>query len=426
VTLVGPLAALALLVVACAPAAQPSRTAPPASATATAPAADVAGGPSAGAPAQVIVTKPAATVQGTEIKIGLITVTEGSPFAANGKRAQEGARFAVKEINDAGGVGGVPVSLIEADTRGEVNSVANIIRRMATEDRVLAIIGPLLSGECRIGCPLANELKVPLITPGAAQGGLMAQARPYAFRLVMPDDTNTYPVVQEIIKRQNVKKAAIIMDEKEAIARFMGETFWPRVFNDSGVEVVETVTFTTGEPSFAAQVTRLKAAQPQAVALVAGSADAARIALEIKRQGFEAQLLGSGGLQSTGQDFMKAGGDAVEGTMTAAQFDPDNPDPAVQALIKSYREKTGQEVSLNTAYAYDAVYLIVDQINRMGVTNDPGMLQEDRDRIKDGLDRVKDWVGMGGATTLGSDGEVRRPIMIATVKNGEFVIETVR
>lgn len=418
-----------------APAAKP--TTPPAAATqapaaaATQPAAaakpTAASGAAPYGPPEVRSEPAAATIQGPEIKIGLITVTEGSSFASNGKRALEGARFAVQEINDAGGVAGVPVKLVETDTRGDVNATTNLVRRLATEDNVTAIVGPLLSGECAAGCPLANDLKVPLVSPGSAQAGLMEKARPYAFRTVMPDDANSYQSIQAIIKRQNIKKAAIIRDEKEAIAKFMGETFWPKVFRENGVDVVEDVTFTTGDTSFAAQVTRIKAANPEAVALAAGSGDAARIALELKRQNVKAQMLGSGGLQSSGEDFIKAGGDAVEGAMTAAQFDPANPDPAVQALIKTYQAKTGNsDVTLNAAFTYDAIYIVVDQIKRMAVTNAAADLAADRDKIKDGLAKLSNFNGMGGLTSLGPDGEVHRPTMIATVKGGQFVIEEVQ
>ncbi|MGI8876897.1 MAG: ABC transporter substrate-binding protein [Egibacteraceae bacterium] len=370
--------------------------------------------------------EPAAPLQGESVKIGFITVTSGSPFAANGQRAQEGVRFAVEQINADGGIGGVPIELVEADTRGDVNAVANLVRRMATEDNVLAIMGPLLSGECAVGCPLANQLGVPVLTPGAAQPGLMEQARPYAFRLVQPDPANSAPAVAAIIEQEGISTAAIIVDEQEAIAKFMGENFWPAVFEDNGVEVVETVTFTTGESSFAPQVTRLAAAQPDAVALAAGPADAARIALEIQSQGLETQLIGSGGLQSAGQDFVDAGGDAVEGAKTAAQFDPDDPDPQVQQLRESFLEESGNdEVALNTAFAYDAVYILVDLIKRTGVTNDPAALVEDRDKIAEGLPTIHDWVGMGGLTSLGEDGEVVRPVLVATVQDGRFVIEQV-
>jgi branched-chain amino acid transport system substrate-binding protein len=409
------------------PAPQPTSApaaAQPTSAGQPAAAAKPSAGPPAGGPQIALSEQPAAPIQGPEVKIGLITLTEGSPQAANGRRSLEGARAAVQEINANGGVGGVPIRLIETDTRGDVNATANLERRLATEDKVLAIVGPLLSGECNIGCPLANDLKVPFISPGAAQGGLMAKARPYGFRLVQPDDANSGPAVAAIIKRQNIKRAALIMDEKDASQSYMGTQFWPGAFKDNGVELVDTETFVSGDQSFAAQVTKLKAANPDAVAIAALSADAARIALEMRRQGMQTPIIGSGALQSTGIDFVKAGGDAVEGTMTAAQYDPDNPDPAVQALTKNYLALTGQpEVTLNAAFSYDAVYIFLDLIKRQGVTNTPSALEADRDKLKDGLPTISNWVGLGGPTTFGQDGEVRRDVMIATVKGGKFVIE---
>ncbi|GAC1327264.1 MAG: ABC transporter substrate-binding protein [Chloroflexota bacterium] len=403
----------------------PAAAAPsPSAAVAPPPSSKPSGGPPAGAPAAAFSATPATKLVGSDIKLGLITVTEGSPQAANGKRSLEGARAAVEEINAAGGVSGIPVRLIETDTRGDVNSTASLVRRLATEDKVLAIVGPLLSSECTIGCPLANELKVPFISPGAAQGGLMAKARPYGFRLTQPDDANSAPAIAAIIQRAAIKKAALIMDEKDASQSYMGQSFWPKAFKDNGVGLADTETFVSGDQSFAAQVTKLKAASPDAVAIAALSADAARIALEMRRQGMKTPIIGSGSLQSTGIDFVKAGGDAIEGTLTAAQYDPDNPDPQVQALTKNYLARTQQpEVTLNAAFSYDAVYIFLDLIKRQGVTNDPSQLTQDRDKIMQGLSRIKDWVGLGGPTTFGDDGEVRRDVMVATVKGGKFVIE---
>lgn len=120
-----------------------------------------------------------------------------------------------------------------------------------------------------------------------------------------------------------------------------------------------------------------------------------------------------------------AGGDAVEGAITAAQFDPNPSSPGPAALIDDFEEDTGSEVKLNTAYAYDAVYILVDLIQRMGVTNDPSVLAEDRAAIKDGLSTIADWTGMGGPTALDESGNVTRPAQIAIVEDGAFVIQPV-
>jgi len=355
------------------------------------------------------------------IKLGLITVKDGA-FADNGKQAEAGARYAVKKINDAGGIKGQRVELVEADTHGDPASMANIVRKMATEDKVLGIVGPVLSAECEVGCTLANTLKVPIVSPGAGKVGVVANARPYAFTLVQPDGENSAPAIKSIIAKQQIKTAAIIVDQKQAVTKALND-FWSATFQQNNVQVVKTVTFGTGDPSFAAQVTSLAGSKPDALGLAASPPDAARIALEIQRQGLKVQLLGTGILQSAGADFIKAGGSAVEGTKTAAQFDPADPDPTARKLIADYEKETGAKIALNGAYAFDAVNIFAQLIKTTGVQNKVSTLVEDRDKIMRGLPKIDDFVGMGGKTDIGEDGVTKRPSRVATVKNGQFVIE---
>lgn len=402
--------------------ATPAATVPDDPDTETASPGDEAAGPPAGGPADAMAADAAADIQGDSIKIGLITVTEGSPFASNGQRTLEGAQYAVEEINAAGGINGVPIELIVEDTKGSIESVANIVRKLASQDEVLAIIGPILSGECEVGCPLANELGVPVVAPGVGKPGVVEAAGEYVFKLVADDNVHSHESLLPVLEERGTETAVIIKDELDPTSAFMGDVFWPSLFEDAGVDVVKTLTFTSGDTDFSAQVTEIGSAGADVVALAAGPADAARIAIEMQRQGVEAQLLGSGGLQSAGNDFLDAGGDAIEGAILAAQFNPEPDDPAQAALIESFEESTGSDVTLNAAYSYDAVYIVVDMIKRQGVTNDPSQLEADRERIKDGLPGLSEWIGMGGPTSLNPEGTVRRQPQIATVEGGELVI----
>lgn len=379
----------------------------------------------AGGPADVLAAEPAAQIQGDTIRLGLVTVTEGSPFASNGQRTLEGAQYAVDEINEAGGVAGVPIELVVEDTQGSIDAVANIMRKLASEDEVLAVVGPILSGECEVGCPLANQLGLPILAPGVGKPGVVEEAGEFVFKLVADDNVHSLDSLLPVIEQEGFETAVIIKDELDPTSNFMGDVFWPALFDEAGVEVLDVQTFTSGDADFSAQATRIGDEQPDVVALAAGPSDAAGIAIELDRQGIETQLLGSGGLQSAGNDFIAAGGDAIEGTIMAAQFDPTPDDQAQATLIESFEAGSGSDVTLNSAYAYDAVYLLVDQIKQQGVTNDPAQLAEDRAKIKDGLPKVAEWIGVGGPTTLNPDGTVSRPPQIATIVDGVLDIEPV-
>lgn len=357
------------------------------------------------------------------IKIGFITVSTG-PFADNGNRATQGVEYAVERINAEGGIDGARIELVRADTRGDISSLGSTVRQMITRDRVLAIVGPILSGECEVACALANDLKTPIISPGAGQPGILENARPYGFSLVQPDGENSGPAITEIIESEGINSAALIIDESQAVTQAQ-RPFWEQVFSENGVNLVSTQTITAGDASFAAQVTEIAGANPQAVALAAGPADAARIAQEIRRQNLDAQLLGMGALQSAGGDFIQAGGDAVEGTMTAAQFDPDNPDETARQLIDRYTRDTGEDITLNAAYGFDAINIIAQMIRDRDVSNESDSLEADRELIQQGINELEGYVGMGGDTTFGDDGVVKRPSQIATIENGQFVITQV-
>jgi branched-chain amino acid transport system substrate-binding protein len=364
--------------------------------------------------------------QAQEIKIGVIYTVEGA-WGSYGQKSFRGIRMSAEDINAKGGVNGAKIRLIEYDNRASPNELPNIVRRLATVDNVLAIIGPNTSGEAEIVYPIANQLKVPALGTSVAKGGILNKNRPWAFRNIMPDDQNTAPVIAEVVKEKNIKKVALIMDVKDPVSKYMGGVFWPALFDKLGVEELtrkDPVTFQSGDPSVTAQVSKLKAMNPDAVVFSASPGDAAKIAIEIRRQGMKQQLLGSGGL--FGDEFLKSGGAAVEGTITAAQFWRDNPDPKVHAYVSSVEKRTGENAVLHEAYAYDGLITVVEAIRKAGVSNKPADLEKDRDRIREALNGIRT-VGMSGIYSLkGDTGEVDRPMMKALISGGKWTLTPIK
>ena len=356
---------------------------------------------------------------GDEVRIGVLLTVDG-PWGSYGKKAFRGIHLAVEDVNKAGGIGGLPIKLHEYDNHANKREVPNIIRRLVTVDKVVAIIGPFTSGEGEVGFPIANRLKTPIVAPATAKGGILKANRPWAFRTVMPDDLNTAPVIRQVVKEKGIKHAVIFMDVKDAVSKYMGGVFWPRLFKGLGVKV-DTVTFQSGAPSVAAQVSKVKSLNPDAVALASAAGDAAKVAIALRRQGVKAQLLGAGGL--FGEEFVKSGGKSVESAITAAQFWRQNPDPKVQQYIRRIEKRTGEKTVLHEAYAHDIVWILKKAIEGSGATNKPGDLESDRAKIRKALDGIE-FVGASGYHKLDAKtGEVQRPILKATVTKGDWNID---
>ncbi|MFC4054173.1 ABC transporter substrate-binding protein [Actinomadura syzygii] len=353
------------------------------------------------------------------LKIGLVTSSAG-PFASNAKTMVAGAEYAVKLLNDAGGVGGVKLELVKVDSQNKPTATATLIPELAAKQKVLAIVGPVDSAGCEVACSAANKLKVPIVSPGAARPGVLQNSRPYGFTIAQPDADNSTPVLAKIIQSRKLKRAAIISDEANATTKAQADLF-RKVFGSNGVEIVKSVTFKSGDSSFASQVTSIAAAKPDVLALAAGPDDAGRIAREARSQRQDFTLLGTGSLQSGGAAYVAAGGKDTEGTLAAAQFDPHSETPAAKPLLEAAQTATGQaDIPLNFAYAFDAVHMIAKAIEEKGVK--AGDTEKGRVAIQEALNAMQNYQGMADATTF-KDGIAQRPQLQAVVKDGKFVID---
>ncbi len=357
-------------------------------------------------------------------RLGLVASSEG-PFANNSATASAGANYAVELINADGGVNGRDLEIIEVDARNDPQSLVTAIPELVSEEEVFAIVAPVDSAGCEIACAIAADLEVPTISPGAGRPGVLEPSRPWSFTMTAPDAANSIPVLEAVVEQEGVQTAAIIVDEANATTKAQGDLY-REVFDNTDVEVVVTPTFTSGDPSFTSQVTSIAAENPDVIALAAGPADAARIAVEVRAQGLESLLIGTGSLQSGGTDYISGAGEAAEGTITAAQFNPDNPDePAASLLAQAEEDNDLDVVPLNFAYAFDIINLIAAYLTESEATASPDTVQDERQGLLDYLEGVDPFEGMSGEVRFAEDGTGERPELYAVIENGQFVISEV-
>lgn len=408
--------------------AAPAATTAPAAAPSAAAAAKPAASPSAaaspvaaGSTSPKIAANATDSLKGKEIKIGEIMSSEGVAWAPNAVAQHQALQIAIDEINATGGINGGTITLVSVDMHGNVNAIGDAVRKLASDDKVEAIIGPLASGEGQVAFPIAAQQAVPIICNGCSVPGLLEQGKPWALRLTMQDDTNTEPVIDYVQKTKGFKTAAIAGDIKDAISKYMMQSFWPKEWKKLGVTNLtpDPITFNTGDTSFVAQVTKLKALNAEAVSINGGPADVAKMVIEMQRQGVKAQLLGSGGLQSAGTAFTDACGDACNGMMSPAQFWPENTDPQVAPLIASFSARCKCQITHNGSSAYDGMYMIADVMRKGQYTGSP---DADRTKLVQDLIGLKGFIGTGGKLSFTAEGDIVRPSQLALIDNGKYVV----
>lgn len=336
------------------------------------------------------------------------------------------AEMAVEEINAMGGIKGVPVRLIIRDTASKPMDAGRAIRKLGDDDKVLAIVGPLSSSECEVAFPVGNKIGVSMIAFASSKPGLAAANRPYGFRNTVDEIKLGRVVIKAFMKKNNAKKIAVVYNIKDAVSRALGTKVLPYVFKELGATIINEgnyVTFQTKDFDFGPQVTKLKGMDFDGIAFGGMYFDAITFLKELRRQGLKQTIVGGSPLIH--ENFPKAGGKAANGTFAPTTFHHTvAPTRFVSEFIKRAEAKgfENPEPIMYDHNVYDIIYLIKHMIEKTGVTNKPGDLARDREKIMKGLTNIKDFRGIVGPVAFNKDGDGDKTIYVAEIQDGEWLV----
>lgn len=357
---------------------------------------------------------------GEEIKIGFACGLTGScrDWCKNNLIAAE---MAIEEINNTGGIGGVPIKLMVGDTASNPAEAANMVRKLAMDDKVLAILGPFYSSECEVAFPVANELKVAAISQASSKPGIGAANRPYGFRNAPDEATMSKPVVKKFKQKYNIESVVIVHDVKDAVSRALGTVVFPPILKKQGIKIANEgnyITYQHGDFDMRAQVTKLKGYKFDGIVLGSLYMDAATIAKEARRQGVTQPIVGAAPIVN--EFLIKQGGKAAEGIMAPTTFWPQMPGVVQRFVRDFYKRANNVYPTIQDAHVYDNIYLLTHIIETMGVTNKPGDLPKDREKIMIGLTNTKAFPGVEGNVGFDKNGDGAVQVYVIEVRNGRW------
>ncbi|WP_422445011.1 ABC transporter substrate-binding protein [Thermoanaerobacterium sp. DL9XJH110] len=339
------------------------------------------------------------------IKIGTIGPLTGN-VATYGISTKNGVEIAVDEFNKAGGINGKQIKLISEDTRGDQAEAANAATKLIQQDKVMAIVGGVISSETMTAGPIANDAKVVMISSSSTATGI-PDIGDYIFRNCLSDDVQATQLAEFAAKDLGLKKFAIMytnndygLSLKNAFEKKAGQLG----------QVVDIETYNDGESDFRAQLTKIKGFQPDALYIAGYYTEAAKIAQQAQDQGLKVQILGADGFYSP--KLIELGGKAVEGAIFTAGFFTDDPSESVQNFVKAYKEKFNSEPDMFAAQAYDAAKILLTAIKNAGGQGGEALQAE--------MAKTKDFPGITGNTSFAANGDAVKDIIILKVENGKF------
>lgn len=283
------------------------------------------------------------------------------PEATFGKSTSNGVKLAIKEFNAAGGLNGRTISLVEYDTKGESKEAGTAVTRLATSDKVTAILGEVASSLSLAGGRVAQQYGVPMISPSSTNPEV-TEIGDMVFRVCFIDPFQGYVCAKFAHENKSAKKVAVLFDQAAAYSTGLAEDF-EKAFKAMGGEISSKQAYAKGDPDFTAQLTAIRSTNPDMIFVPGYYTDVGNIALQARKLGINAPLLGGDGWDSA--ELPKIAGKSIEGSFYCNHYSPDVPDAEVQAFIKKYQsEYNGETPDGLAALGYDAANVLFDAMKR--------------------------------------------------------------
>ncbi|MDC0073987.1 ABC transporter substrate-binding protein [Alphaproteobacteria bacterium] len=355
------------------------------------------------------------------IKLGL-NFTNSGALKTQGEGTEVAVDIAVQEINASGGINGKKIELIKYETGSDPKQAVVGTRKLAEDDKVLAIIGPFSSGEAAAAFPVGERLGIVQV-PNASSAPGLTKDKAYGFRLT-EDEGKQFARLMQAMKRKNVPmaKASVVYASDNRITSVVGKFIMPGLLKKFGAEVSEPIGFTVASFDVAPQVTKVMEHNPDVVGVAGFGVHAAAFYKELKKRGFKGRIIGS---QLFADPIALESLKGAEGTLFAAGYWRTQDSAATKFTNKfvAGTKKAGIARPFPhhvDAQAYDIVYLFKQVIEAAGVTGNPSKLKEERNKIRDQLSKTIFSGVTGSGTCFDANGDAELPGYIIEIKNGDW------
>ena len=279
-----------------------------------------------------------------------------------GKSTLSGLKLAVDQVNKAGGVNGKQLVVVESD-----NESGNSVTKLITQDKVVAVVGPATSGCVFAATPVVTSNKVPLIAPCATAPAITVdngQVKEFIFRACFIDPFQGRVMAEFADKTLGVKNVAILHDASSDYSKGLAEVF-EKTLNEKGGKVVAKEAFLSKDIDFKAALTKIKAANPEAIYIPGYYEEVAKIIKQTREIGLNVPLIGCDGWDSP-KLVEIAGPEALNNTYFSSAFSVQDQTESVQKFIADYKAMYQKDPDIFCMQGYNAGLVLADALKRAG------------------------------------------------------------
>jgi branched-chain amino acid transport system substrate-binding protein len=341
-------------------------------------------------------------------KNGEIVIGVAWPFASKGDLFEEGIDLAAEEINAKGGILGSPLRLVKEDDKSSITHGLSVAQSFANNLDMVAVIGHRDSAITIPAAAIYENAGLLMMTPASTSPKLTNLGYKYVFRSIPNDEQIGQQMSQYAVSRRYRNIAIFYKDD--AYGKGLANAF-EHDATESGINIIDRISSYSDLNDLQRIADMWTILGVEAVFLADVMPEGAEFITKLRQVGVDVPIIGGDGLDSENLD--EIGGNAVEGTVVASVFNPNDKSEQTAEFVKVFTDK--YKVSPNTwaAQGYDAVHLLADAIKAAGsrIPADTAIA----------LKEMKAWAGVTGNHSFDSNGDVKnKPIVKKIFRNGQF------
>lgn len=348
-----------------------------------------------------------------DIKIGANFALTGN-VASFGQSALNGIKLAIDEANEQGALGDRKIVLVEADNKSDNAETTNMATKLITKDKVVAMLGPVISNNAIAAGNVAQKMKVPMLTP-TATAPAVTEVGEHVFRTCFLDDFQGYAMAEFAYDTLKSRKVAMLVNSGDPYSMGLAEYFKER-FQELGGKIVAEEKYQSKDTEFRPQLTKIKGAGADMIYVPGYYEEQGNIARQAREMGINVPLTGGDGWDS-GKLAEIAGAKNLNNVFFTNHYTAGDDDPAVQAFVQGYEERHGEVPDAFAALGYETGWLLVDALKRAESLKP--------EHIREALASIQDVKVLRATITMGEDRNPVKDAVIVELKDGEQVLRGV-
>jgi len=346
-----------------------------------------------------------------DIKVGVIAGMSGLG-ASYGLGIAQGANMAAQDINDAGDMAGRKIELVIVDDTSSPARSAVVMRRLVTSG-VDLIVGGWGSSQVLANKDIAEHAGIPYIVVGATHPEITTTKNKWTFRVIQSDAMMAEQLAKTMTDNLGLRRVAVIADNN---AYGIGNRdIFVATLDTAGVKPVSTQSYQSADTDFTTQLLRIRATNPDAIAIFGTIPAAPLIMNQARALGITARFLGTGGLAN--EALLSMAPDASDGTILTTYFSEEI-DAEAKAWAAAYRQQFADlrdpPRPILAAWEYRAIRSIVAPCLMKNVGPDRTLL---RDCIANWRGRL---FGIPGEVYFDKTGQLIQPPVLVEIRARSF------